>query len=61
MSGQYLLHTNSYIIKCMCANFGSPVVNIFLNMPDYILTAAIFKFKMAAGYHIDSDGYPASY
>ena len=30
-------------------------------MPDYILTVAIFKFKMAAGYHIDSDGYPASY
>ena len=20
-----------------------------------------FKFKMAAGYHVDSDGYPASY
>ena len=28
-------------------------------MPDYILTAAIFEFKMAAGYHVDSDGYPA--
>ena len=40
----------------MCANFGSPVVNIFLNMPHYILRAAIFKFKMAAGYPIDSDG-----
>ena len=25
------------------------------------LTADILKFKMAAGYHIDSDGYPASY
>ena len=30
-------------------------------MPDYILMAAIFKFKMAASYHVDSDGYPASY
>ena len=29
-------------------------------MPDYILKAAIFKFKMAAGYHVDSDGYPVS-
>ena len=29
-------------------------------MPDYILTTAIFKFKMAAGYLVDSDGYPAS-
>ena len=28
-------------------------------MPHYILTATIFKFKMAAGYHVDSDGYPA--
>ena len=26
-------------------------------MPDYILTAAIFKFKMAASYHVDSDGF----
>ena len=24
-------------------------------MLDYILTVAIFKFKMAAGYHVDSD------
>ena len=31
------------------------------NMPDYILLATIFKFKMAAGYHVDSDGYPVSY
>ena len=23
--------------------------------------ATIFKFKMAAGYHVDSDGYPGSY
>ena len=61
MSCQYQFHTNPYIIKCMCANFGSPVVNIFYNMADYILTAAILKFKMAAGCHIDSDGYPASY
>ena len=61
MSCQYQFHTNPYIIKCMCANFGSPVVNIFKNMADYILMTAIFKFKMAAGYHIDSDGYPASY
>ena len=30
-------------------------------MPDYIITAAIFKFKMAAGYLVDSDGYPAAY
>ena len=48
-----------HIIKCMCANFGSPIVNIFRNMPDYILKAAIFKLNIAAGYHIDSDGYPA--
>ena len=61
MSYKYQFHANPYIIKYMCANFGSPVVNIFLNMPHYILTAAIFKFKMAAGYPIDSDGYPASY
>ena len=61
MSCQYQFHTNPYIIKCMCTNFGSPVVNTFRNMPDYILTAAILKFKMAAGYHIISDGYPASY
>ena len=45
----------------MCVNVGSPVVNIFLNIPDYIITAIILKFKMAAGYHVDSDGYPASY
>ncbi len=45
----------------MCANFGSPVVNMFLNMPDYILMATICKVKMAAGCHVDSDGYPASY
>ena len=61
MSRQYQFRTNPYIITCMCTNFGSPVVNIFRNMPDYILTAAIFKFKMAAGYLIISDGYPASY
>ena len=30
-------------------------------MPDYILTATISKLKMAAGYYVDSDGYPASY
>ena len=29
MSCQYQFHTNPDIIKCMCANFGSPVVNIF--------------------------------
>ena len=45
---------NPYIIKCMCANVGSPVVNIFLNMPDNMITATIFKFKIAAGYHVDS-------
>ena len=32
-----------------------------LRYADYILTEAIFKFKMTAGYHVDSDGYPASY
>ena len=58
---QYQFHTNPYIMKCMCANFGSPVVNIFWHMPDYILTATILKLNMAAGYHVDSDGYPASY
>ena len=40
----------------MFANFGSPDVNKFWNMPDYILMATFFKFKMAAGYHVDSDG-----
>ena len=30
-------------------------------MTDYILTATILKLKMAAGYHVDNDGYPASY
>ena len=54
-------HTNPNIISCMCANFGLLVVNIFRHMRDYILTATIFKLKMAAGYHVDSDGYPASY
>ena len=29
VSCQYQFHTNPYIIKCMCANFSSPVVNIF--------------------------------
>ena len=29
-------------------------------MPDYIIKAPIFKFKMAAGYHVDGDGYPAA-
>ena len=28
VSCQYQFHTNPYIIKCMCANFDSPVVNI---------------------------------
>ena len=26
-------------------------------MPDYILTATIFKLKMAAGYHVYSGGF----
>ena len=29
VSCQYQFHMNSYNVKCMCANFGSPVVNIF--------------------------------
>ena len=29
VSCQYQFHTNPCIIKCICANFGSPVVNIF--------------------------------
>ena len=29
VSCQYQFHINPYIIKCMCANFGLPVVNIF--------------------------------
>ena len=42
-------------VKCMCANFDSPVVIIFLNMPVLVLTAAIFKFKIAVRYHVGSD------
>ena len=45
-----------YIISCTRGNFGSPFVYIFRNVPNSILTAAIFKFKMVAGYHVDSDG-----
>ena len=46
----------------MFTNFGPPVVvNMFWNMPDYILRATIFKFKLAARYHDDGDGYTASY
>ena len=26
---QYQFHTDPYNVKCMCAKFGSPVVNIF--------------------------------
>ena len=29
VSWQYQFHRNPYIIKCMCANLGYPVVNIF--------------------------------
>ena len=61
VSCQYQFHTIPNIIWCMCANFGLPAVNIYWNMPDYILTSTIFKLKMAAGYHVYSDGYPASY
>ena len=25
------------------------------------INGGLIKFKMAAGYHVDSDGYPASY
>ena len=45
-----------YIISCTSGNFGSPFVYIFRNVPNSILTAAIFKFKMVAGYHVHSDG-----
>ena len=29
VSCQYQFHMDPYNVKCMCANFGSPVVNIF--------------------------------
>ena len=29
VSCQYQFNMDSYNVKCMCANFGSPVVNIF--------------------------------
>ena len=29
VSCQYQFHMDPYNIQCMCANFGSPVVNIF--------------------------------
>ena len=50
-----------YKVYVLSNHYGPPVVNIFWHMADYILTVTIFKFKMAAGYHVDSDGYPASY
>ena len=35
-------------VNVCTANVGSSVINIFSNIPDWILTATIFKFKMAA-------------
>ena len=29
VSCQYQFHMDSYNVKCMCANIGTPVVNIF--------------------------------
>ena len=55
VSGQYQFHMDSYKVKCMCANFGSPVANIFRNIPVLVLTATIFKFKMAVRYSVGSD------
>ena len=55
ISRRYEFHMNPYIAKCMCANFDSPVENIFWTNGDH------FKVNMAVRYQVGSDWYQASY